>query len=144
MIDGVDTTFLVQLEIEESAGHTNAERFLRERVIEGDEILALTPQVINEFIHVVSDPRRFERPLSVKQALSRGEFWWQAREIQRVFATSESVDLSMKLMHEHDLGRKRILDTFLACTYLCGGIDRIVTTNSRDYGIFEGLTVIVP
>ena len=37
---------------------------------------------------------------------------------------------------EHDLGRKRLLDTLLAATYYRGGVTRIVTSNARDYRVF--------
>ncbi len=45
--------------------------------------LALAPQVVAEFTHVVTDPRRSEMPLSVSEALGRSRRWWNAREVRR-------------------------------------------------------------
>jgi len=144
MIDGLDTTLLVELELCESPGHEAARRFLERRVLSGEETLALAPQVIGEFIHVVTDPRRFASPLPMDEAIRRSDFWWQAREVRRVHPSSESVDRALRLMERHHLGRKRILDTLLAATYLCAGIHRIVTTNARDYSTFEEITPVIP
>ena len=78
---GVDTTFLVELEIEESLRHRAAKEFFNKKVIGGRQQLALAPQVLMEFVHVVTDPKRFERPLQMSQALTRALFFWQAREV---------------------------------------------------------------
>jgi predicted nucleic acid-binding protein len=144
VIDGIDTSFLVQLEVSEALAHEDAVWFLDEAVIKGDDTLAIAPAVLEEFVHIVTDPKRFERPLAMGEALGRARFWWCAREVHRVFPTSESTDLAMRWMAVHGLGRKRILDTFLAATYVGAGIRRIVTTDVRDYSLFEGVEPIVP
>ena len=68
---GLDTTFLVQVEIQESDGHGAALEVLRRETPGRDREAALAPQVLSEFIHVVTDRRRFERPLSMAQALAK-------------------------------------------------------------------------
>jgi len=54
MIHGVDTSFLVATEL---ASHTRhrAGRALLQRLVEAGDNLALAPQVLAEFVHVVSD-----------------------------------------------------------------------------------------
>ena len=69
---GLDTSVLVHLEIKESPEHSRAHDWLRREILDGDETIALTPQVLTEFIHVVTDPKRFERPLSMQQAIDYG------------------------------------------------------------------------
>jgi len=144
MISGIDTTFLVELEIEEAEHHAAARKFLEERIVTGREELAMAPQVLAEFVHVVTDPRRFSRPLDVAAAVARAGFWWHAREVRRVVPTAETTDLFLAWMTGLGLGRKRILDTLLAATYSSAGIDRILTTNARDFAVFEGITAVMP
>lgn len=74
MSHGLDTSFLVAVEVAGHPGHAEARSFLN-RVLDGEEGIALAPQVLAEFIHVVTDARRFQRPLTVAQARERAERW---------------------------------------------------------------------
>lgn len=133
---GLDTTFLVQVEVQETDGHGAAQRVLRRDILDRQREAALAPQVLSEFVHVVTDPRRFERPLSMAQALARASFWWNATEVERIVPDDQVVGQFLAWMQEHGLGRKRLLDTLLAATYYRSGITRIVTSNARDYRVF--------
>ncbi|WP_455383523.1 type II toxin-antitoxin system VapC family toxin [Salinispira pacifica] len=133
---GIDTSFLVAFEIgshpENSAARSLAKRY-------SSESFGLAPQVLAEFIHVVTDPKRFERPLSFEAALDRADRWWNASEIIRIFPTNDAVELFALWMREFNLGRKRILDTMLAATYKAAGISIIASTNARDFARFPGV-----
>ena len=133
---GLDTTFLVQVEVQESDGHGAALEVLRREILGRDREAALAPQVLSEFIHVVTDRRRFERPLSMAQALAKASFWWNAREVERIVPEDQAVSQFVTWMQAHGLGRKRLLDTLLAATYYRSGVTRIVTSNARDYRVF--------
>ena len=133
---GLDTTFLVQVAIREADGHEAAIALLRREIVGRDRRAALAPQVLSEFVHVATDPRRFERPLSIAQALAKAGFWWNAAEVERITPDDQVVSQFLAWMQEHDLGRKRLLDTMLAATYYRSGVTRIVTSNARDYRVF--------
>ncbi len=137
---GIDTTFLVHIEIKESEAHAAATAVLRRRILGHDREAGLAPQVLTEFVHVVTDRRRFERPLSMHHAVEKARFWWNAREVARVFPCEETVPQFLAWMTEHNLGRKRVLDTMLAAAYYANGITTIATSNARDYrgfGVFD-------
>jgi len=140
---GIDTTFLVRAEVRDHPGHAAAKAKLDDLLKAGDT-LVLAPQVLAEFIQIVTDPRRFSDPLSIGQATSRAELWWSAREIAQVFPGHDSVVLFLNWIAEHKLGRKRILDTMLAATYFSNGVRSILSSNARDYGIFGCFEVVVP
>lgn len=139
---GIDTTILVHLEIAESPDHERAKGLLRRVVFEGNEEVALAPQVLTEFLHVVTDPRRFERPLTMEQALTKARFWWSAREVRHVYPSAESTALFLDWLGQHQLGRKRLLDTHLAATLWSAGVRRLMTANSRDFAIFGGFELL--
>ena len=140
---GVDTTFLVQLEVSGHPGHREA-RDIMEAVLGRGEPLALAPQVLSELVHVVTDPRRFERPLSMEQALDRAERWWWAPEVVRCLPNEETTGLFLKWMSQHGLGSKRLLDTQLAATDFSNTVHAILTTNARDFQVFGCFEVTVP
>ena len=133
---GLDTTFLVQVVIREADGHEAALALLRQEIIGRDRRAALAPQVLSEFVHVATDPRRFERPLSIAQALAKAGFWWNAAEVERITPDDQVVSQFLAWMQEHDLGRNRLPDTMLAATYYRSGVTRIVTSSARDYRVF--------
>jgi predicted nucleic acid-binding protein len=141
---GVDTTFLIHLEIQETPEHLRAREILQRQVLETGESLALVPQVLAEFIHVVTDPKRFQRPLTIEQALEKARFWWNAREVTHVYPTAESTALFLHWLSIHALGRKRLLDTQFAATLWTAGVRRILTSNARDFSIFGVFDLIVP
>jgi predicted nucleic acid-binding protein len=47
-------------------------------------------------------------------------------------------------MAEHQLGRKRLLDTMLAATYFAAGGTSIVSTDARDFTVFDTFEVVEP
>lgn len=143
MIRGIDTTFLIQVEIADTPQH-KAARELLERFISKGEKLGLTQQVLAEFVHIVTDPKRFQSPLSIDRALDRALDWWEAKEVEQVIPTVNITRVTFDLMRKYSLGRKRILDTQLAATFLEAGISSIVSSNDRDFRIYESFNVLVP
>jgi predicted nucleic acid-binding protein len=143
MLRGLDTTFLVESEVAGHAHHRWARTTLATLLERGDT-LALAPQVLAEFVHVITDSKRFSEPLTMDQALARAELWWQGREVVQVFPGDESSRLFLAWMRTHQLGRKRLLDTQLAATYFAHGIHSILSSNARDYTVFDCFEIIRP
>lgn len=140
---GADTAFLVQLELIEVPAHQAAHRLLQTEILEPQISLALAPQVLAEFIHIVTDARRFQTPLSMDEAVAKARFWWNATEVRHVFPTDDSTRLVFDWLQRHQLGRKRILDTQLATTLWSAGIQRVVTSNPSDFKLL-GFETLVP
>jgi predicted nucleic acid-binding protein len=134
---GLDTSFLVGLAVREHPAHEACLRLFDAEIRGGEGTMALTPQVLAELCHVVTDPRRFERPLSIVEALELSEELWNARECRQVPVDGEVGALFLTWMHTHRLGRKKLLDTLLAATYHRAGVSRVATTDWRDFERFE-------
>jgi predicted nucleic acid-binding protein len=135
VIHGLDTSFLVAIEVISHEEHKTAHALFR-RLLKAGDSFSLTPQILTEFIHVVTDPKRFSSPLGLEQAIERAEFWWNAAEIAHVFPTAESTLVFLGWLEEHKLGRKRLLDTLLAATLQGSGITSLLTLNAGDFAIF--------
>ena len=140
---GADTTFLVQLELIELPAHKTAHELLQREILQPKVPLALAPQVLAEFVHVVTDPRRFQNPLTTDEAVAKARFWWNAVEVQHVFPSHDSTTLFLDWMQRHQLGRKRILDTQLAASFWTAGVRQIITANPADFQIF-GFHLLTP
>jgi predicted nucleic acid-binding protein len=143
MIHGLDTGFLVATEVLEHADHVAARDVLARLLAAGD-LIALAPQVLAEFIHVVTDPRRFTQPLDVTAAQQLAEQWWTAREVVRVSPDDDATRQFLAWLQQFSLGRKRLLDTLLAATYQQAGVLSLLTTNPADFAVFGVFRCITP
>ena len=96
MIHGMDTGFLVAAEVAEHPEFAAARGTLSGLLGKGDR-LALAPQVLAEFMHIVTDPRRFKQPVEIGEARRIARKWWTATDVDHVFpdavATTQFLDL---------------------------------------------------
>lgn len=143
MIHGLDAGFLVAAEVAEHAEHSAVRRTLSALLTAGDR-LAIVPQVIAEFIHVVTNTRRFTQPLSMQEACQIAEQWWTAREVEHVFPDAAATRQFLIWLRQFSLGRKRLLDTLLAATYQQAGIRSLLTTNAGDFAALGDFNCITP
>lgn len=143
MIYGLDTGFLVAVEVVEHADHAAARGTLA-RLIAASDKVGIAPQVLAEFIHVVTDSRRFSNPLDMVAARQIAEQWWTASDVVRVFPTAPATRQFLTWLQQFSLGRKRLLDTLLAATYFQAGIQSLLTTNPGDFTIFGTFSCVTP
>jgi predicted nucleic acid-binding protein len=143
MIHGLDTWFLVAVEVGEHAAHADARATLAQVLAAGD-VIAIAPQVLAEFIHVVTDPRRFTQPLDMDAARHVAEQWWTASDVVQVFPDASAVRQFFTWFQRFSLGRKRLLDTLLAATYRQAGIQSLLTTNPSDFLVFGVFACLAP
>lgn len=122
--------------------HAAARRLLEGEIRGNGGSLALAPQVIHEFLHVATDPRRFANPLSMKDGLRLVRSLWGAAEVVRIFPAPGVLDRTLELLGQLRLGRKRILDTALAATLELAGVRRLATFNPDDFRPFAFLDLV--
>jgi predicted nucleic acid-binding protein len=132
---GLDTSFLVAAEVAGHADHVVARTLASSLRIKGDRF-ALSPQVLAEFVHIVTDARRFASPLTMPQALARAQVWWDASDVERVWPDDSGVAWFFAAMTKHQLGRKRVLDTLLASTFRSAHVTSLLTLNPADFEVF--------
>jgi predicted nucleic acid-binding protein len=143
MIHGMDTGFLVALENNAHTQHADA-RATAARLLAANDLIAIAPQVLAEFLHVATDVRRFSRALDMEVARDVARNWWVAAEVVQVFPDNDVVDRFLAWHAKHSLGRKRLLDTLLAATYLRADVRSILTTNEAGFRIFGEFSCITP
>ena len=64
--------------------------------------------------------------------------------MEQVKAEDDGVEWFLTAMQQHQLGRKRVLDTMLAATYRTAGITALLTLNAADFAVFEEFTCLGP
>jgi predicted nucleic acid-binding protein len=138
---GLDTSFLAAVDVSCHADHLAA-RTVADSLRKTGDHFALAPQILAEFVHIVTDPKRFTAPLTMPQALERAQVWWNASEVERVWPDESAVSCFFSAMTKHQLGRKRVLDTLLAATFRGAGITSLLTLNAADFAVFGDFTCV--
>jgi predicted nucleic acid-binding protein len=141
---GLDTNVLIYAHLPSLPDHEIVRRYLLEQLRQERVKLAVTPMVLHEFIHVVTDGRRFEPPISMGEATAITRLYLGRSNIECLAIDEAVLQDALALLERHGLGRKRIADTLLAATLLCHGVEEIVTCNPADFQPFERLKVIDP
>jgi predicted nucleic acid-binding protein len=144
LILGLDTDVVVHWAMEGAPHHRAVRGFVELQVSKHQHQLGLTPQVLHELLHVCTDPRRFDRPLPMAEAIDLVRALWDGEETVRIVPAPAVLHRTLELLTTLRLGRKRILDTALAATLEAAGVRRLVTLNGSDFRIFSFLAVVDP
>lgn len=137
---GLDTNILVAHAIPDHPSHGKVRERINLFLLEGHH-MAVTSGILAEFIHVVTDPRRFENPLTLREALNWAAFWSDAAEVVIISTEIAAHRQWLIWLDQHHLGRKRLLDTLIAATWWSAGIHDVFTLNPADFRIFGAFTI---
>jgi predicted nucleic acid-binding protein len=115
-----------------------------ERALDGRLEAVLVPQVLLEFHAVVTDARRFERPLAAEEA------WAQIQAltagIRTLDAASSAFDEMPDLVRRHRPVGGDVFDLFLVAQMRAHGIEVICTEDVKGFERFaaDGITAVRP
>lgn len=140
---GVDCNILVQLAL---ADHpANAVTVVAVQAeMQRAGLLVFPSLVATEFLHVVTDARRFDPPLTMIEALDWMDEILTTPSFKLLEPSPESLRQTFRWMRQFNLGRKRILDTHLAAVLYTAGVRRLLTSNPGDFTVFGVLETVVP
>ena len=139
---GVDTTWLIDLEITDSPRHEGALALFEKWRKEEHSLLAVYYQSFLEFQHVVTDSKRFNSPLTMEQAVKRTWFWIDQERIKVIYPSETSLKRSQLWLSMYTLGRKRLQDTHMAAAFAEACVTDIYTANPKDFEIFNAFNLI--
>lgn len=141
---GVDTNVLVYVHMPAMAHHEAVSAALMGLVRRPGTSLVLSPLVLHELVHVITDPRRFDPPVAMAEAVALARGYLRRTNVTCVDASGAAMEHALDLLARHRLGRKRVFDALLAATLLVNGVDTLITCNPADYGVFSDLMVLDP
>jgi predicted nucleic acid-binding protein len=140
---GLDCNILIQLALADHPANKATIKAVQTEIGQGKK-LVFPSLIVNEFLHVVTDQRRFVPPLTMTEALDWIEEFLSNATIELLEPTEASLHQSLRWMRQFNLGRKRILDTQLAAILYTHGVPRLLTSNSGDFAVFGVLEMITP
>lgn len=141
MIIGVDTSFLVAIEIENHALNKACKELLSS-LIRAGHTFATTDLVLWEFLHVITDAKRFFVPVPMSVAIEKVNWFKSTDAITILYPSNAESKLTLDWLVSHRLGRKRIMDTYFAATLKQNDICHILTLNWADFEVFGYFTQV--
>jgi predicted nucleic acid-binding protein len=141
---GVDTNVLIYAHLPSEPAHERVRRYLTARLASSHVTVAVTPLILHEFIHIITDPRRFEPPVTMSEALATARLYLGRSNVACLATDEDAMADALALIDRHQLGRKRIADTLLVATLLRHGVRELITCNPKDFEVFDELDVIDP
>lgn len=140
---GVDCNILIQIAIADHPAHQATLSKLEGETERGTKIV-FPPLVATEFLHVVTEERRFAPPLTMPVAIAWLRDFMANPSIALIYPNQATMSLTLQWMDDYKLGRKRILDCHLAAVLHSNGVSRLLTSNEGDFKIFQSLEIVCP
>jgi predicted nucleic acid-binding protein len=141
---GLDTNVLIYAHMPELPDHARVRSFLLGQLADEGVTLVITPAILHEFVHIVTDGRRFDPPVSMADALAVARVYLDHTNVECLSMDRQAVAGAFALIERHQLGRKRIADTLFAACLLGHEVRELITCNPDDFRVFDNLTVIDP
>ena len=135
---GIDTNILVYFLNEESVYHTRAKTFI-DRLQKGEIQGMISWQNLSELYAVVTDPKRFPKPMIASQVVETMKQLQENGNIKVIFPLINTKETFFKLILKIKPKGQQIHDIFLAATLLSNGVKTLVTENTGDFKGVEGL-----
>lgn len=140
----LDTNVLVQAHVAAAPRHAQVRLWLESQLADPDVSLIVTPLVVHEFVHVVTDPRRFDPPVPMTEAVAIARLYLTHDNVECLPADGGALALTLDLLERHGLGRKRIADTLFAAILIVNGVSELATSNPDDFAVFGALRLLDP
>lgn len=138
---GLDTTLLIDLYWNDSPRHVKAVEFVKNLSLTDEEIL-IYYNCFNEFVHVITDTRRFENAFTMKEAMDIVDLWCNLEKVTVIYPDDMSFGRAKAWISLYNLGRNRLNDTNMTACYVQNGVSKIVTANPKDFEIFEEIGIV--
>jgi len=141
---GIDSNVLVYAHIPTFSEHAQVRMFLTELLSQPEVVIVFTPAILHEFVHVITDGRRFAPPVEMNEALAVARLYIDRENTQCLPVVESDLTAAFDLLERHGLGRKRTADTLFASTLLRHGVTDLITCNPDDFKVFDELKVTDP
>lgn len=140
----LDTNILVYAADELSEFHVLSKQ-LRDRGMQGNLPVAVSPQVLFEFFAVITNPRRVTQPRSPQEAREEMEKYFRAATIRKIYPGDDIVERMLTLLQQYpQITRQDIFDCTLVATMQTNGVRRIYTYNRQHFTPFSDIEVLTP
>lgn len=106
--------------------------------------LCVVPQILSEFYAIETSPKRTHQPHEPHEAIDAIERILEYPGIKLLSVPDSLVKRWLSLLRRHAVKGQRVFDLQLIATMLANGVHRIYTFDSKDFAVFDEITVLTP
>ena len=136
-----DINLLLYAEIDAYPHHPAAKRWW-EDLLNGERAVGIAPVCLFGFVRISTNRRVFTEPLSVDDAVSRAERWFDQNHVTCLVPGSKWVETSFRLLRQLGAGGNLTTDVQIAAHAFEHNGE--VHSNDTDFGRFDGLRWVNP
>ena len=136
-----DVNMLLYAHVSGFAEHAKARRWW-EDLLNGDREVAIAAPALFGFVRLATNPRVFDRPLAVRDALERIEAWLSRPHVRFVLPGPRHLEIAFDLLRE--LGAAGSLTTDVQLAALAIEHQGEVHSSDADFGRFRRLRWVNP
>jgi uncharacterized protein len=142
VVIAVDTNVLVYAHRRDSPWHGSAVQCLR-TLAEGPSAWAIPWPCIHEFLAIVTHPRIYAPPSTVRKASAQVEAWLESPTLQVIGESSRHWNTLAGLLHAARVPGPRVHDARIAAICINSGVRELLTAD-RDFSRFPALATRNP
>jgi toxin-antitoxin system PIN domain toxin len=132
----VDANLLLYAEDSRASCHAQARSWWDER-LSGDDPVCLCWTVLTAFVRIGTNPRVYQRPLSIDEAVDRMRSWFAQPCVRIVHATGRHLDVFGRLLATGQATGNLVPDAHLAALAIEHGC--LLCSTDGDFARFPGL-----
>jgi toxin-antitoxin system PIN domain toxin len=132
----VDANLLLYAEDSRASCHAQARRWWDER-LSGEDPVCLCWTVLTAFVRIGTNPRVYQRPLSIDEAVDRMRSWFAQPCVRIVHATGRHLDVFGRLLATGQATGNLVPDAHLAALAIEHGC--LLCSTDGDFARFPGL-----
>ncbi len=136
----LDSNVLIYAHNKASPLHLHAQSLIKQ-AIKGNIEAVLAQQNLLEFFSIITDPRRIDKPIPTKEAVSLVKEYLNS-PFRIIDPLKETIEILLDKVANLNIKDGRIFDVYLVATMLSNKIDSIITANINDFVGFSGIKVI--
>jgi predicted nucleic acid-binding protein len=138
----LDTNILVYAINVDSASHLSAAGLIKE-ISAGTLKTCISPQVLCEFYATVTNPRKFQHPLSPPEATEIITGYLESN-IALLYLKNNTIKLTLEMAVRYQISGPEIFDAQIVATMLENGVAMIYTANLSDFKKYSEITAVNP
>ena len=133
----VDANLLLYAEDSQAALHARARSWWDER-LSGDDPVCLCWTVLTAFVRIGTNPRVYQRPLTIDEAVERVQSWLEQPCVRVIHATGRHLEVFAQLLATGQATANLVPDAHLAALAIEHGC--VLCSTDGDFARFPGLS----
>lgn len=118
---------------------------IRTKVLNGEIPACISPQILNEFYVIITNPTLMRNPFKPTEAIEEIEKYVQSKNIMKIYPAEGTMEKMISLFKIKPVKmRKGIFDLHLAATMLVNEITHLCTYNTKDFKHLKNIILVKP